>query len=45
METIKKRKGMFFCINEFVNVSFVTFIIGTVGLIKIKEIFTTDPTV
>ena len=27
---------MFFFINEFVNVSFITFIIGTVGLIKIK---------
>ena len=38
METFKKRKGMFFFINEFVNVSFITFIIGTVGLIKIQTV-------
>ena len=38
METFKKRKGMFFFINEFVNVSFITFIYRTVGLIKILTV-------
>ena len=35
---LKREKECFFCINEFVNVSFITFIYRTVGSIKILTV-------